>query len=140
MPLFQVIGFEKLRPTLQFELAMKRRKVPVNFFPAASGGGKKEDSSTPRPRPREAGPGAGRGTKKAYTRGPSGKIRQLEYLLHLGQLNDEPHSPFARNGLAVRIFISKEEYCKRAAMTEEIFDLLRRKQGVPFIFDAKNFE
>jgi len=118
MPLFQVVGFEKLRPTLQFELAMKKRKVPVAFVPGKGQG---------------AAPASG-GGKKAYTRGPSGKIRQLEYLLHLTKLNDEPHSPFARNGLRVRIFISKEEYCKRAGMTEEVFDLTRRKQGVPFEF------
>jgi len=116
MPLFHVVGFELLRATLQFELAMKRRKVPVAFVPGkgiAAKGGK---------------------GKKAYTRGPSGKIRQLEYLLHLTRLNDEPHSHFARNGLRVLVFISKDEYLQRAGMTEEAFDAARRVQGVPFEF------
>ena len=116
-PLFQVLGFQTLRAVLQFELAMKRRKVPVAFIPGKGVIAKH-----------------GQNTKKAYTRGPSGKIRQLEYLLHLTKLTNEPHSNFARNGINVRVFISKEEYLHKSGMTEEVFDATRRQQKVAFEF------
>lgn len=116
-PMFHVTGFQTLRAVLQFELAMKRRKVPVAFIPGKGMVAKR-----------------GENTKKAYTRGPSGKIRQLEYLLHLKRLNKEAHSPFAQNGIRVLVFLSKEKYLYRAGMTSEVFDATRREQRVQFEF------
>lgn len=111
--LFHVKGFETKRAVLQFELAMKKRKVPVAFHP-----------------------GLGRmgGQKKAYTRGPSGRVRQLEYLLSLGRITDEDHSPFNRNGISVEVHMSLAEYLILAGMTNEQFTAVRTRQGVPFHF------
>lgn len=104
VPIFHVRGFETLRSVLQFEIAMKKRKVPASFG------------------------------KKRYTRGPSGRVRQLEYLLSLGRLNAESHSPFAANGIHVHCFIPKDEYLKWAGITWQQFQERRRVQGVPFEF------
>ena len=112
-PVFIVHGFQTHRSVLQFELAMKRRKVPVSFkVGRVSGGGK----------------------VKAYTRGPNGKIRQLEYLLSLARLNNEVHSPFARNGISVQVHVSMERYLHTVGLTHDQFMTLRQEQGVPFIF------
>lgn len=107
IPLYHVCGFKTLRAVLQMEIALKRRRVPL---------------------------GASFSGRKTRTRGPRGKIRQLEYLLHLGKLNEEPHSPFARNGVKVRVFLTKHEYLRLAEMTAEEFEERRRRQGVRFIF------
>ena len=103
-PLFIVAGFQTIRSVLQFELAMKKRKVPISFG------------------------------KKIYTRGPGGRVRQLEYLLSLGRLNSELHSPFAENGIRVECRVSIYEYLRLARITEEEFWERRRKQRVPFHF------
>ena len=116
IPIYHVTGFQMLRSVLQFELACKRRKVPVAFVPGRGMVGR------------------GQNTKKAYTRGPRGKVRQLEWLLSLERITDEPHSHFASNGIAVQVFLTRDEYLKFAGMTCEQFDLLRQIQGVPFSF------
>jgi len=105
-PLFKVCGFQQIRSVLQFEIAMKKRKVPIRF---------------------NAG-------KKAYTRGPSGRVRQLEFLLSLGKLNSEPHSPFSTNGIYVEVHMNKERYLCYAGMTHFQFDHVRQLQGVTFNF------
>lgn len=117
-PVIIMTGFQTHRAVLQCELAMKRRKVPVSFKVGRHATG----TSTKR------------GTAKAYTRGPHGKIRQLEYLLSLGRLNNEAHSPFARNGIAVQVHWPMERYLAIVNMTEDQFWLLRREQGVDFQF------
>lgn len=120
-PLFQVAGFRTLRSVLQFELAMKKRKVPLRFRPGIAFQAPVD--------------GAYRRGERAYTRGPGGRIRQLEYLLSLGKLNDEPHSPFARNGITVRVFVSRERYLALGGMTDVQFEWARRAQpGVQFHF------
>lgn len=103
-PIFHVTGFQTLRSVLQFEIAMKKRKVPAAFG------------------------------KKRYTRGPSGRVRQLEYLLSLGKLNNELHSPFATNGIGVVCFVSRDEYLKWSGLTYGEFIDKRKTQGVPFSF------
>lgn len=117
-PLFHVKGFQTLRAVLQFELAMKKRKVPIGF----SVGGPIGNAEKAKP-------------KKAYTRGPSGRIRQLEYILSLGSLNEEAHSPFVSNGIWVECFITREMYLKMGGMTGEAFERARDlQQGINFIF------
>jgi predicted GIY-YIG superfamily endonuclease len=116
IPIYHVTGFQTLRSVLQFELACKRRKVPVAFVPGRGMVGR------------------GQNTKKAFTRGARGKVRQLEWLLSLSQLTDEPHSHFASNGIAVNVFLTRDEYLQLAGMTWEQFDLVRQIQGVPFTF------
>lgn len=115
-PLFHVVGFQTKRAALQFEWACKRRKVPISFDPGCY---------------RNAG-----GKKKAYTRGPSGRVRQLEYLLSLGTITDEPHSPFRENGISVEVHVPLTRYLALAGggMTMEQFDATRTRQGVPFKF------
>jgi len=98
-PIFHVCGFETKRAVLQFELAMKKRKI-----------------------------------RKAYTRGPSGRVRQLQYLLSLGKLNDESHSPFAANGITVRCFISLNRYLAFVTTTLDAFTRDRDVQRVRFSF------
>ncbi|MBX9636372.1 MAG: GIY-YIG nuclease family protein [Nitrosomonas sp.] len=119
IPIYHVTGFQTLRSVLQFELACKRRKVPVPFVPG------------------KGMVGRGQNTKKANTRGPKGKIRQLEWLLSLGKLNAESHSPFAKNGIAVHVFLTRQEYLELSGMTSDQFDALRQHQGVPFHFEKK---
>ncbi len=115
-PIFHVTGFETLRAVLQFEINMKKRKVPVRFQPG-----------TPVP--------AAKGIDKAYTRGPSGRVRQLEYLLSLGKLNDEPHSDFAANGIGVKVLVPMEEYLRLGKMTESQYAEARAQQpGIKFVF------
>ena len=116
IPIYHVTGFQTLRSVLQFELACKRRKVPVAFVPGRGMVGRRQN------------------TKKAYTRGPRGKVRQLEWLLSLSQLTDEPHSHFASNGIAVQVFLTRDEYLQLVGMTNDQFDMLRQVQGVPFSF------
>lgn len=106
-PIFRVIGFESLRSVLQFEYAMKKRKVPSGFV---------------------------KGKNKHYTRGPVGRVTQLEYLLSLGRLNDEPHSEFASNGIKVELCIPLERYLKMARLSREEFNAQRETQRVPFLF------
>lgn len=103
-PLFRVCGFQTLRAVLQFEWAMKKRKVPMRFQPH----------------------------RKQWTRGPYGRVRQLEYLLSLGRLNPEAHSTFSDNGIFVQLCIPLERYVTMAGLTMEEFHELRRRQGVPF--------
>lgn len=116
IPIYHVTGFQTLRSVLQFELACKRRKVPVAFVPGRGMVGR------------------GQNTKKAYTRGARGKVRQLEWLLSLSQLTDEPHSHFASNGIAVKVFLTRDEYLQLVGMTHDQFDTVRQVQGVPFSF------
>lgn len=106
-PLFKVCGFQTLRAVLQFEIAMKKRKVPIKFSRCA---------------------------RKSYTRGPSGRVRQLEFLMSLGRLNAEAHSCFSTNGIYVEVHMPRERYLTYCGMTWEQFDDLRRAQGVPFYF------
>lgn len=116
-PIFHVCGFETKRSVLQFEIAMKKRKVPVRFRP----GNPKQVSVTK--------------TEKSYTRGPSGRVRQLEYILSLGKLNDEPHSPFVENGIRVECFIPFERYLELGSMTSAQFTLARDvTRGIGFDF------
>lgn len=103
-PIYRVCGFVTLRAVLQFEIAAKRRKVPC------------------------------RGGKKAYTRGPVGRVTQLEYLLSLGRLNTEAHSHFASNGIRIELDISLNRYLKMAKMTHEEFNARRKAQRIPFLF------
>lgn len=105
-PIFRVTEFKTLRSVLQFEIAMKKRKVPSKFDP----------------------------TKKHYTRGPKGRVRQLEYLLSLGRLNEEAHSDFKQHGLVIWVHISKEKYLKWSGLTWGEFKDRRAKQGVKFEF------
>jgi hypothetical protein len=102
-----VTQFKTLRAVLQFEVAMKKRKVPSTDF----GGGNK---------------------RRHYTRGPSGRVVQLEYILSLGRLNDE--YDFASHGLRVLVHISQEQYLKWAGISYEEFMHRRRVQGVEFEF------
>jgi hypothetical protein len=96
------------------EIALKKRKVP-NAFKVGKEGGKV-------------------GRTKSYTRGPSGRVRQLEYLLSLGRLNAEDHSPFYANGIRIYVHVSKLEYLRLGNMTEAQFDAARVEQQVPFVF------
>lgn len=105
-PIFRVIGFESLRSVLQFEYAMKKRKVPSGFV---------------------------KGKNKHYTRGPVGRVTQLEYLLSLGRLNEEPHSEFASNGIQVELCIPLERYLIMARLSREEFNARRETQRVPFL-------
>ncbi len=115
-PLFHVAGFQTERAVLQFEFAMKHRKVPNRFKP----GYDKQTLPT---------------KDKSYTRGPSGRVRQLEYLLSLGKLNDEPHSPFADNGISVQCFIPFERYLALGNMTSVQFTMARDlTRGINFTF------
>lgn len=116
IPIYHVTGFQTLRSVLQFELACKRRKVPVAFVPGRGMVGHKQN------------------TKKAYTRGARGKVRQLEWLLSLERLTEEPHSHFASNGIAVQVFLKRDEYLQLVGMTSDQFDMVRQLQGVPFSF------
>lgn len=103
-PIFRVTGFQTLRFVLQFEIAMKKRKVPARFD-----------------------------QKKHYTRGPKGRVRQLEYILSLGErLNTEPASQF--KGLRVLVHISQEQYLQWAGITYSEFVDRRNTQNVPFEF------
>lgn len=108
-PIYRVCGFQTLRAVLQYEIAAKRRKVPVRF---------------------------GGGIKKVWTRGPVGRVVQLEYLLSLGRLNAEAHSHFASNGIRVELDISLERYLKMARLTRAQFDARRQSQGIPFLFKS----
>lgn len=115
-PLFHVCGFDRLRHVLQFEIAMKKRYVPRAFMRMG------------KTRAR------GKNKTKAKTRGPKGRLRQLEYILSLGQLrDDEPATK--HTGLYVKCFMSKETYLKRLGMSNEAFEQLRIQQQVPFVFD-----
>jgi predicted GIY-YIG superfamily endonuclease len=115
-PIFHVTGFQTIRSVLQFEIAMKKRKVPTRFQPGA---------------PSVGGPSI----DKQYTRGPSGRVRQLEYLLSLGRLNEETHSPFAQNGIGVTVHLTKEEYLRLGRMTDAQFAAARAQQpGIHFKF------
>jgi predicted GIY-YIG superfamily endonuclease len=126
-PMFRVTGLATLRAALQFEYAMKRRHVPLAFrageppAPAAAAAARRRQR--------------GRG-KRVATRGPAGRVRQLEYLLGLGRLNDEPHSHFASNSIAVECHLSVAQYLAYAHLTETQFLALRRSQRVPFTFVA----
>lgn len=102
-PLFRVTGFQTLRAVLQFEWAMKKRKVPSK-----------------------------RARHKRYTRGPTGRVTQLEYLLSLGRLNNEAHSCFSANGICVQLHIPLERYLHMAQLTRDEFNVLRSQQGVLF--------
>lgn len=116
-PLFKVCGFQTLRSVLQFEIAMKKRKVPLRFRPGIRIVKKKKES-----------------VSKTYTRGPSGRVRQLEFLMSLGRLNGEAHSHFATNGIHVEVHMTRERYLKYAGLTYDQFEDVRRAQGVPFYF------
>lgn len=105
-PIYRVCGFQTLRAALQCEIALKRRKVPC------SRGG------------------------KAYTRGPVGRVIQLEYLLSLGRLNAEAHSHFASNGIRVELDISLDRYLKMARLTRQEFNARRQIQRIPFLFKS----
>ncbi len=72
--------------------------------------------------------------KKKTRRGPKGRVQQLEYLLSLGRLTNERHSPFAANGVHVKCFVSMTKYIKMADMTQSEFDQRRLQQGVVFKF------
>ena len=113
-PMFHVCGFSLLRHVLQFEIAMKKRHVPVNFLRKHSNKKNKKAKA------------------KTKTRGPGGRVRQLEYLLSLGKLNDEAHG--THKGLNVRCFMPKREYLRLAGMSEAQFNVARKKQDVPFRF------
>jgi len=117
-PLFHVCGFTRLRHVLQFECAMKKRYVPRAFL-----------------RVKGATRARGKNKTKAKTRGPKGRLRQLEYILSLGRLNKEPHS--VHKGLSVRCFITKEAYLTKLGLGEAAFERLRAEQGVPFAFESQ---
>ncbi len=120
-PLFHVCGFQRLRHVLQFECAMKKRYVPRAFLTRG---------------PVPASRARGKNKTKAKTRGPKGRLRQLEYILSLARLNDdEPESSHA--GLSVCCFLTKREYLRRLGMSETEFERLRRVQGVPFEFNVE---
>jgi len=106
--LFHVCGFTEIRHVLQFEIAMKKRHVPRSFL--RPGGGKKR--------------------KRARTRGPVGRIRQLEYILSLGKLNAER----THAGLRVTCHMRRTQYLKMSGMTAREFTQRRATQGVPFTF------
>lgn len=101
-PIFRVTQFKTLRFVLQFEIAMKKRKIPSKFDPL----------------------------KKHYTRGPQGRVRQLEYLLSLGKINNEE----TYHGLIVLVHITKEKYLKWSGLTWGEFNERRNQQGVKFEF------
>ena len=101
-PLFCVTQFKTLRSVLQFEIAMKKRKVPSKFDPL----------------------------KRHYTRGPQGRVRQLEFLLSLGKINDE----FSYEGLAIQIHMKKDLYLKWSGLSETEFQERRQKQNIKFEF------
>lgn len=103
-PLFRVTQFKTLRSVLQFEIAMKKRKVPSKF---------NFDSN-----------------KKHYTKGPSGRVRQLEYLISLGRINQE----FDYEGLVVIVHISKDQYLKWAGLSWGEFQSRQTKQKIKFEF------
>jgi predicted GIY-YIG superfamily endonuclease len=105
-PLFRVTQFKTLRAVLQFEIAMKKRKVPSRFDPL----------------------------KKHYTKGPKGRVRQLEYILSLGRLNGEKESVFTFHPLEVIVHIQKEKYIKWAGLTWGEFKERRQNQGINFVF------
>jgi predicted GIY-YIG superfamily endonuclease len=100
-PIFRVVGFSTLRAVLQFEWAMKKRKVRSNG-------------------------------KNWRTRGPTGRVTQLEYLLSLGRLNAEEHSCFATNGIEVELCIPLQKYLSMACLTQAQFEMRRAQQGVEF--------
>jgi len=102
IPIFRVTQFKTLRFVLQFEIAMKKRKVPNKFDPL----------------------------KKHYTRGPQGRVRQLEYLLSLGKINNEE----TYRGLIVLVHITKEKYLKWSGLTWGEFSERRNQQEVKFEF------
>lgn len=103
-PIFCVTQFKTLRSVLQFEIAMKKRKIPSSHS-------------------RDGG-------KKHYTKGPGGRVRQLEYLLSLGRINDE----FDYQGLVVVVHISKDQYLKWAGLSWGEFEICRRGQKIKFEF------
>jgi len=98
-PIFHVTGFQTHRAVLQFEWAMKKRKIPAKHL------------------------------KKKYTRGFSGRIKQLEYILSLGNFTSEHALKYH-----VLCFIEKNEYLKHADLTEKEFEILRLIQDVSFEF------
>lgn len=102
-PIFRVTQFKTLRSVLQFEIAMKKRKIPLRTAPAG---------------------------KKHYTKGPGGRVRQLEYLLSLGSINNE----FTYDGLVIIVHISKDQYLKWAGLTWGEFEEGRKKMGIKFEF------
>lgn len=102
-PIFRVTQFKTLRSVLQFEIAMKKRKIPSS---------------------------RNNNNKKHYTKGPGGRVRQLEYLLSLGRINDE----FDYEGLVVVVHISKDQYLKWAGQTWGEFEICRRGQKIKFEF------
>jgi predicted GIY-YIG superfamily endonuclease len=67
-------------------------------------------------------------------RGPRGRVLQLEHLFSQGQLTDEPHSPFAANGIAVECHLSVARYLEYAGLTETEFVQRRTAQGIGFTF------
>jgi putative endonuclease len=101
-PIFRVTQFKTLRSVLQFEIAMKKRKVPSRF----------------------------NSSKKHYTKGPAGRVRQLEYLLSLGRVNEE----FDYEGLVVVVHIKKDQYLKWAGLSWGEFEICRRGQKIKFEF------
>lgn len=103
-PIFRVTQFKTLRSVLQFEIAMKKRKIPSRFTSA--------------------------GGKKHYTKGPAGRVRQLEYLLSLGSINKE----FTYDSLVVVVHISKDKYLKWAGLSWGEFEAGKKKMGIKFEF------
>jgi predicted GIY-YIG superfamily endonuclease len=99
-PIFHVLGFETHRSVLQFEWAMKKRKLPAKYSKS-----------------------------KKYTRGLSGRVRQLEFILSLGNITHDSSIK-----LNVDCFIDKEEYLKHANLSEKEFANLRLVQNVKFEF------
>lgn len=112
-PMFHVRGLQTLRHALQLECALKKRHVPVAFLRPA---------------------GRTSGKKKRRTRGPSGRVRQIEYILSLGRINDEPHGR-THAGLSVHCFMPRDRYLALSGMSNEQFLRQRAAQGVPFSFD-----
>jgi putative endonuclease len=112
-PMFHIRGLKTLRHALQLEAALKKRHVPVAFLRVGNCASKK---------------------KKRRTRGPGGRVRQIEYILSLGRINDEPHG-CTHSGLSVHCFIPKERYLELAGdMSNVTFEATRCAQEVPFTF------
>lgn len=57
-------------------------------------------------------------------------MRQLEYLLSLGRINDE----FDYEGLVVVVHISKDQYLKWAGLSWGEFEAGRKKMRIKFEF------
>jgi GIY-YIG catalytic domain len=109
-PMFRVKGFQTLRAVLQFEMAMKRKLKGTH--PQGHGG---------------------RGPRG----GPRGRVLQLEHLLSLGRITDEPHSPFLANGIHIVCHISVSGFLAHAGLDMDAFLERRARQGIPFRWDTK---